>query len=47
MSFETISLKEKLSYKQDTLAERKVLSLYTFFVKNIQRKFGSYLKRWN
>jgi hypothetical protein len=40
-------LKERLSYKQDTLAERKILGLYNFFVRNIKYKFGSYIKKWH
>ena len=39
-------LKEKLSYKEDTLVERKILGLYNFFVKNVKIKYGSIIKRW-
>ena len=39
-------LKDRLTYKEDTLYERKILGLYMFFVKNIKSRYGSYIKRW-
>jgi hypothetical protein len=39
-------LTERLKNKELTFRERKTMSLYKFFLKNVKISVGSYIRRW-
>ncbi len=39
-------LTERLKNKELTFRERKTMSLYKFFLKNVKNSVGSYIRRW-
>jgi len=39
-------LSERLKTKEQIFKERKTMSIYKFFAKNIKNNVGKYIKRW-
>lgn len=39
-------LSERLKNKEQIFKERKTMSIYKFFAKNIKNNVGKYIKRW-
>ena len=39
-------MSERLKTKEQIFKERKTMSIYKFFAKNIKNNVGKYIKRW-